>query len=156
MSNHQLLQEEPARIEPGTSWTSVGRTVTEADIVAFAGVSGDFNRLHTDEVWARENSPYTGRIAHGMLVAAISTGARTPGYDDLTIIAFLGVERKMRGPVYPGDTVTSTFTVESARPSASRPGLGILTVLVSTENQLGATVQTGHDTLLVELAKASA
>ncbi|UOQ56727.1 MaoC family dehydratase N-terminal domain-containing protein [Leucobacter allii] len=147
----------PAGTTPplGTSWTSVGRTVTEADIAAFAGVSSDFNRLHTDEVWVREHTPFTGRIAHGMLVASISTGARTPGYDDLTVVAFLGVERRMKSPVYPGDTITSTFTLASLRPSSSRPGLAVITVDVRTSNQAGETVQTGSDTLLIELEESA-
>jgi 3-hydroxybutyryl-CoA dehydratase len=137
--------------EPGITWTSVGRTVTEADISTFAGVSSDFNRLHTDEVWVRENTPFKGRIAHGMLIASISTGARTPGYDELTVVAFLGVERQMKKPVYPGDTITSTFTLESLRPSSSRPGLAVITVAVQTAKQTGEVVQTGKDTLLIEL-----
>lgn len=141
--------------KPGTKWVSVGRTVTEADIGTFAGVSSDFNRLHTDEVWVREKTPFDGRIAHGMLVASISTGARTPGYDDLAVVAFLGIERQMKKPVYPGDTITSTFTLECLRPSSSRPGLAVMTVLVETAKQTGEVVQTGKDTLLIDFREAT-
>jgi len=55
----------------GQVFTSVGRTVTEADIMAFAGVSGDFNQLHINEQWVTANTPFEGRIAHGLLVLAI-------------------------------------------------------------------------------------
>jgi acyl dehydratase len=59
-------------IEVDSTFKTGRRTVTEADVVAFAGVSGDFNPLHTDEVFAREETPFGGRIAHGPLVLSIS------------------------------------------------------------------------------------
>ena len=84
-------------LAPGAEFRSAGRTVTESDIMAFAGVSGDFNRLHTDEPWVRENTPFRGRIAHGLLVLAMSSGLATPGLDDVEIIAYLEETRRFTG-----------------------------------------------------------
>jgi 3-hydroxybutyryl-CoA dehydratase len=135
----------------GDVWESAGRTVTEADIMSFAGVSGDFNALHTDEEWVREHTPFSGRIAHGLLTLAITSGLRTPGLDDLEVLAYLEVARQMVGPVYPGDTIRATHTVSEVRPSASRPGTGVVKVGVEVRNQRGEVVQRGADTYLVTL-----
>lgn len=136
-------------IAVGETYVSSGRTVTEADITTFAGLSGDFNPLHTDEVWARANSPYDGRVAHGLLLLSISSGLRTSRLDDWHVQAYLQVDRKMKAPARPGNTVRATSTVASLRPSTSRPGSGIAVVEVTLENEHGETLQTGTDTFLV-------
>ena len=136
-------------LQRGDSFTSAGRTVTEADIQTFAGLSGDYNPLHTDEVWTRANTPFDGRIAHGLLVIAIGSGIRTPGIDELQILAFLEVQRSMKGVVYPGDTLSVTQTVAELVPSRSKPKTGVVKLRVETFNQRGELVQTGTDTLLV-------
>lgn len=136
-------------LEPGVELRSRGRTVTEADIAAFAGVSGDFNPLHTDESWVREHTPFRGRIAHGLLVLAITSGLATPRLDELAVLAYAEVTRKMVGPVYPGDTIHAVYAVASARPSRSRPGSGVATLTVEVRNQDGEIVQTGSDVLIV-------
>lgn len=133
----------------GLQFTSVGRTVTEADIVAFAGVSGDFNQLHTDEQWVTANTSFNGRVAHGLLVLAMSSGMRTPGYDELAIQAYLSTQRDMTHPTYPGDTLTVVNTVKELKPSRSRPGSGVATVEVEVNNQDGTTVQKGTDVFLI-------
>lgn len=138
-------------MKPGTEWQSAGRTITEADIVNFAGVSGDFNALHTDEEWVKANTPFAGRIAHGLLTLAVTSGLRTPGLDDLEILAYLEVSRRMVGPVYPGDTIRATHRVAEVRPSRSRPGTGVVTVEVEVRNQGDEVVQRGTDTYLVTL-----
>src|SRR5690242_17826475 len=69
------------RIEVGAEYHSAGRTVTEADIVNFAGVTGDFNALHMDDQWVATNTPYPGRIAHGLLVHAMGEGLRCAELD---------------------------------------------------------------------------
>lgn len=134
----------------GASYSSSGRTVTEADIVAFAGLSGDFNPLHTDEEWAKENTEYGGRIAHGLLVLSVTSGLRTPGLDDLAIQGYLNVERRMTAPTRAGDTIRVTQTVSELKPSKSKPGMGIATLSVVVEKQDGTVVQQGTDVLLVE------
>ena len=86
------------------------KTVTEADIVMFAGVSGDTNPVHLDELFA-DQTPFKGRIAHGMLSASfISTvlGTRLPGPGCI----YLSQSLKFRAPVKAGDTVTARVTVK--------------------------------------------
>jgi len=84
---------------------SFAKTVTEADVVAFAGISGDFNPVHINEEFA-QGTPFKGRIAHGMLSAAfISTvfGTRLPGPGSIYVAQSL----KFKAPVRIGDTVTA-------------------------------------------------
>lgn len=86
--------------------TTQSRTITEADIVAFAGLSGDFNELHMSEEWAKKG-PFGRRIAHGALVFSVSTGltVQAGGYSD-AIIAFYGVDHlRFVKPVFIGDTI---------------------------------------------------
>ncbi|MDV3125198.1 MaoC family dehydratase N-terminal domain-containing protein [Mycobacterium sp. 21AC1] len=136
-------------LEIGTKYTSRGRTITESDIVAFAGISGDFNPLHTDEMWVRENTGFSGRIAHGLLILSISSGLATPDLDELDIHAYLETQRRMVAPTYPGDTVKVIQTVADLRSSSSRPESGIATFDVQVSNQDGTTVQHGTDVYLV-------
>ena len=97
----------------------------------------------------RENTSFRGRIAHGLLTLAIGSGIRTPGIDELQILGYLEVQRQMKAPVYPGDTVRVVQTVEQRTPSRSRPGSGVIHIRVNTYNQKGDLVQTGTDTLLI-------
>lgn len=136
-------------IAVGDRYESVGRTVTESDIMSFAGVSGDFNRLHTDDEWVRRETPYEGRIAHGLLVLAMTSGLRTPILDDYEVLGYLDVSRSMKAPTYPGDTITARHAVASARPSRSRPGTGVVTLDVEVVKADGTVVQLGQDVLLV-------
>ena len=88
---------------------SYAKTITEADIVIFAGISGDNNPLHLNEEFAKE-SIFRGRIAHGMLTAVfISTvlGTKLPGPGCI----YMNQEVKFRAPVRPGETVTTTVTI---------------------------------------------
>jgi acyl dehydratase len=136
-------------LEVGQEFISAGRTITEADIGAFAGLSGDYNPLHTDETWVRQNTPYRGRIAHGLLVLSIAEGLHTPVLDELEVIAFLQVDRRFVAPTYPGDTIRARWTVQALRESRSRPETGVVTLGAEVTNQDGATVQSGTDVDLV-------
>ena len=136
-------------LERGAEFTSAGRTITDADIMGFAGVSGDFNELHTNDEWVRANTPFTGRIAHGLLVVSIASGLRTPVIDELAVIAYLNVERSFTGPTYVGDTITALWRVDEVRPSRSRPGCGVVTLDVEVRKAGGAVVQRGRDVNLV-------
>ena len=137
-------------LEPGMEFTSVGRTVTEADIMTFAGVSGDYNLLHVNEPWVLDNTPFRGRIAHGLLILAMSSGMRTPGLFGLEVIAYLEESRKMTAPTYPGDTIHVVIRVEETRRSTSRPGMGVLRTTVEVRNQDDVVVQ--HDTDMMMIA----
>jgi 3-hydroxybutyryl-CoA dehydratase len=135
-------------IEVGAKFTSARRTVTEADIGAFAGVSGDFNPLHVDEIFAREETPFEGRIAHGPLVLSISYGLASIR-DSWKILALIECERRFRAPVYPGDTVWGLYEVLDARASRSRPGTGFVTLAVQIHSDRGDLVQEGRDVLML-------
>jgi acyl dehydratase len=135
-------------IEVGHEFVTARRTITEADIVAFCGVSGDFNALHTDELFVREETPFRTRIAHGLLVLSISSGLRSEG-DDWLVIAYLEEQRRFVAPTYAGDTIHARCRVESSRRSRSRPDTGIVTLSVEVVNQDGEVVQTGTDVLMV-------
>ncbi len=132
----------------GSEYLSATRTIRKEDITAFAGLSGDFSPLHTDDEWVRENTPFASRIAHGALVFSISQGLRTPVIDDIAVIAFLGFERTLVGPVYPGDTISARWTVSQVRRSRSSPDCGIACLKVAVINQDGTIVQRGSDTYL--------
>ncbi|TIV49193.1 MAG: hypothetical protein E5V88_25790, partial [Mesorhizobium sp.] len=127
---------------------SVGRTIFDADIVAFAGLSGDFNPIHVNDAFAA-TTDYKRRIAHGMLVASIVTGLRSR-LDDYAMLGFMEAQRRYVAPVFPGDTITVTYEVIEARRSKSRPSAGIVTLAVTVTKQTGETVQQGRDVLLLE------
>jgi acyl dehydratase len=132
----------------GLEGVSGRRTVTEADIMAFCGVSGDFNPLHTDELFIAEHTPFRARIAHGLLVLAISSGLRSE-LDELEIIAYLDVQRRFAAPTYAGDTIHARWKVTGTRASTSRPGTGVATVEVDVVNQNGDVLQHGTDVYLL-------
>ncbi|MCS6871370.1 MAG: MaoC/PaaZ C-terminal domain-containing protein [Anaerolineae bacterium] len=125
-----------------------GRTITEADLVAFAGISGDFNPMHTDARYA-ETTQFGARIAHGALVFSIATGlAYQLGVLEGTVIAFLGFEMKLRAPVYIGDTIRVEASVSKRRPVPASGG-GIVTLDVKVLNQRDEAVQKGEWTIMV-------
>src|SRR6516162_8412578 len=94
----------------GQEWESLGRTVTEADVVNFAGLSGDFNPIHTDHEFAR-STLFRRPIAHGILVLAIGSGLGLM-YPPMRTLAFLGIrEWHFREPVFIGDTVRARAKV---------------------------------------------
>ena len=91
-------------IDVGQEWESQGRTITEADIVNFAGLSGDFNPIHMDHEFAK-NTPFRRPIAHGLLVFSIGSGLGV-SCPQMRTIAFVQVkEWNFRGPVFIGDTI---------------------------------------------------
>ncbi len=138
----------------GTSWVSPRRTVSEADVVAFAGVSGDFNPLHVDEVFAAE-SAFGRRVAHGTLVLAIASGLRQqmPIFRG-SLRALLEFRSwKFLAPVFFGDTIVAITTVTEAR-ETKRPEQGIVVQRVDVVNQDGDTVQSGELVSLVTRRQA--
>jgi 3-hydroxybutyryl-CoA dehydratase len=102
-------------LQPGMSAT-FSKTITEADIVLFAGVSGDNNAVHVNEEFAAD-TPFGGRIAHGFLTASVISAAvanRLPGPGTI----YLGQQMRFKAPVRPGDTVHATVTVTVGGPEA--------------------------------------
>ena len=114
-----------SQFEVGQVYESQGRTVTEADVVMFAGISGDYNPLHTDQTFA-EKTPFKQRIAHGMLAVSISTGlGQTLGIFEGTTVALMAQTFEFKAPVFFGDTIRLRLTVDSTKPS-SKGGKGVV------------------------------
>ena len=123
----------------GSSRTSTGRTITEADIVLHAGQTGDFYPHHMDAEWCA-TQPFGARMAHGTLILSVSVGmlageineaAMSYGYDKVRFIS----------PVFIGDTITSHAIIAEKREHAKRPeDFGIVEEKVTVVNQKGETV----------------
>ncbi|MBI3664790.1 MAG: MaoC family dehydratase N-terminal domain-containing protein [Acidobacteria bacterium] len=138
--------------EVGQNFRSRGRTVTEAHLVAFAGLSGDFIELHTNEEYARL-SVFGARIAPGALVFSMATGlAAQMELINETVIAFYGVDRlRFTKPVFIGDTVRlEKRVVEKKEKDEER---GLVTFETSVLNQEGETVLAYRDKLLLKRKK---
>jgi acyl dehydratase len=134
----------------GAEFESPARTVTEADIVMFAGLSGDYNPLHVNEEFCK-HTPFGTRIAHGPLVYAIAAGLlfQLHLYDD-TLIAFLGFDSlKFTNPVKPGDTIHAKIKVLEKR-ETSRPDRGVMKRELLVINQHGVVVQQGIQAFLLK------
>jgi len=134
----------------GAEFTSPARTVTEADIVMFAGLSGDYNPLHINEEYCK-TTPFGTRIAHGPLVYAIAAGLifQLHLYDD-TLIAFLGFDSlKFTNPVKAGDTIHARLKVLEKRES-SRADRGIMKRQLQVFNQRGDMVQDAVQAFLLK------
>jgi acyl dehydratase len=127
----------------GQSWTTPRRTITEADIVNFAGLTGDYNPVHTDEEYAKK-TPFGTRVLHGPAVLAIATGLEFRlGLKEGTAIAFLGMTWDLKAPVKIGDTIHVAQRVTSVR-KTSNPGRGIVNFWVQVRNQDGTVCQEGE------------
>jgi acyl dehydratase len=135
--------------EIGQKVVSTPRTVTEADVVAFAGLSGDFNQIHTDAAYAAA-TPFGQRIAHGLCVMAIISGLITrTGVMEGTVLAFREIaEWKFSKPVFFGDTVHAEIEVIESK-AIPRLGGGNVTIKISVVNQKGDVCQTGKWSVLM-------
>jgi 3-hydroxybutyryl-CoA dehydratase len=132
----------------GEKYTSSGRTITESDIVHFAGLSGDYNPLHTDKEFAGK-SRFKQRIAHGALTFSVMTGLWDQlGFLRETVIAFCGVD-KMRfvNPVHIGDTIHLELEIVEKQ---ERGKNGMVTVLNKVFNQKGEEVLVCQTLLLMK------
>ncbi len=136
-------------IQVGDEYLSPGRTVTEADIVAFAGLSGDYNVLHTDAEFMR-TSIFGERIAHGLLGLAIQSGLGMRAMPrPWATLAFLGVRWRFKGPIKIGDTIKVRIKVVDKR-ETSKPDRGIVVLQRVIVNQRGEVVQEGETDIMVE------
>jgi 3-hydroxybutyryl-CoA dehydratase len=136
----------------GLSDVSPGRTVTESDVVLFAGLSGDYNPIHTDRVQAAELAPGGAVLAQGLLVQSIGSGLFTRGPLGLAlagqVIAMLEMRTAFRAPVRIGDTVHVESTVKDLR-ETSDPRRGIAVLERRLVNQAGEIAQETEATLLL-------
>lgn len=127
----------------GQKIITAGRTVTEADVVAFAGLSGDYNQIHTDAAYAAQ-TPFGQRIAHGLLGLSIVSGlAVQTGILEGTVIAFREVrEWKFVKPVFFGDTIHAELEVVETK-ALRRLGGGAITIAIQVKNQRDEVVMKG-------------
>jgi acyl dehydratase len=118
-----------------------GRTITETDVVQFAGLTGDWTRIHTDEEYARA-TPYGGRVAHGMLVLSVGSALLLrAGLLPEQTLALYGIEKvRLLAPTRLGDTIHTEGEVTALRELDAQRGL--VTVSGSVLNQSGATLST--------------
>ncbi len=133
----------------GQKIVTVGRTVSEADIMAFAGLSGDYNRIHTDAEFSK-SMPFGQRIAHGLLGLSITSGlAMRTGIMEGTVMAWREInEWKFVKPVLIGDTLHAELTVNETKAIPRLKG-GSVVLSIDTQNQNGETVMRGVWTILV-------
>jgi len=138
-------------LEIGDTVETAARTITETDVVLFAGLSGDYNQLHTDVEFAK-GTLFGERIAHGLLGLSIVSGLVSRlGFAEGTTEAFTGLEWKFRGPIKIGDTIRARFEVRRKK-KMSRLGGGFVVFDVAVINQRDETVQKGTWTLLIKSA----
>jgi acyl dehydratase len=133
----------------GQKIVTVGRTITESDIVTFAGLSGDYNQLHTDAEFSRQGS-FGQRIAHGLLGLSITSGlALRTGFLEGTVIAFREIsEWKFTKPVFIGDTIHAEMVVAETKPYPRLNG-GSVTIAFDVKNQKEETVMKGTWVVIV-------
>lgn len=135
--------------EVGQRIISAGRTITESDIVAFAGLSGDYTQIHTDAEYSR-NTPIGQRIAHGMLGMSIASGlAAQTGVMEGTVIVFREINSwKFIKPIFIGDTIHVELKVVETK-ALRRIGGGSVTIDLSVLNQKNEELMKGSWTVLI-------
>jgi acyl dehydratase len=136
--------------EMGKKFTTAGRTITEADIVSFAGLSGDYNSIHTDAEFAK-TTPFKKRVAHGLLILSIVSGlANQTGFIEGTVLAFREIKKwKFSRPVYIGDTVHAEIEVRETKAFA-RLGGGTVELEFKVKTQDGEVCMKGTWNALIQ------
>lgn len=134
-------------LEVGREFRTAARTVSEADVRAFAELTGDRNPLHLDRAFAA-TTPFGEPVAHGVLGLALAAGlASQLEITRGTLVALVGVTWRFRGPVRYGDAIAARLTVASRRPTGKKDR-GLVTFAVEVRNTGNEVVQEGE---LVEL-----
>ena len=132
----------------GQRFKTPGRTMTEADMVAFSGLTGDYNPVHTDEAFAAATE-FGGRITHGPMGIGIAFGlASRLDLIDGTVVALLGVSWDFKAPIRPGDTIHALIEVVEKR-EVKDPDRGLLGLSFEIVTQTGTTAQSGTARLLM-------
>jgi len=132
----------------GDTAVSRGRTITEADIVNFAGLSGDFSQIHTNAEFARQCG-FGQRIAHGLLGAAVASGLLAQlGLIEGTVMAFRQLTWKFSLPIFIADTIHVRTTVSELK-AVRRLGGGLVTFVLEVINQENRVVQSGKWVVLI-------
>jgi 3-hydroxybutyryl-CoA dehydratase len=136
--------------EVGQRILTPARTITEADIQQFAGLSGDYNPIHTNAVVA-QSTTFGARVAHGLLIMAIASGlADRTGFIEGTAIAFREIlDWKFSLPVFIGDTVHVMLEVEETK-ALPRLGGGAVIIALRVINQEEKAVMRGRWSVLIQ------
>lgn len=130
----------------GETWHSKGRTITESDLVSFASLSGDWFPLHTNIEYAKNETKFKQRIAHGMLVLSISTGLLElePGI----VVAFYGMDKiRFINPTFINDTISVQMRVTDTKDKDEETG--IIVAELHIIKQTGETVIVGDMNMLL-------
>jgi 3-hydroxybutyryl-CoA dehydratase len=135
--------------EVGQKITTVGRTVTDNDIVTFAGLSGDYNQIHTDVEYSKATT-YGQRVAHGLLGISIASGlAMRTGILENTVIFFREINNwKFIKSIFIGDTIHVEMEIIETK-ALPRIGGGSVVITLDVKKQSGETVMKGNWTVLV-------
>jgi acyl dehydratase len=140
-------------IAVGETYESPGRTVTESDIVLFAGLSGDYNILHTDAEYMKQ-SIFGERIAHGLLGLTIQSGLFARTTQPFAAVALAGLRWRFKNPIKIGDTIRVIAKV-TAKKEGDKPDRGLITLERRVLNQRGEVVQEGETDVMVERRPSS-
>jgi len=137
------------QFEPGQKIITAGRTITEADVVNFAGLSGDYNQMHVDAAYSQK-TPFGQRVAHGLLIVSVVSGlAVQTGLMEGTVMAFREIDEwKFAKPVFLGDTVHAVLEVREKK-ELRRIGGGSVTIDVDVVNQDEEVVMKGVWVVLI-------
>ncbi|MGS0897194.1 MaoC family dehydratase [Burkholderia stagnalis] len=145
---HTTTLNKFSDLEEGDSFRTPGITITESQILAFAGLTGDFMPHHTDEKFATALG-FRGRLAHGLLVLGLVDGLKNRSMIHFDVVAALNWESwRFAGPVYVGDRIDAQITIVGKRLAKSGTR-GIVTLEIKAMNQNGEVVQEGRNQLMI-------
>lgn len=135
----------------GSEFITPTRTLTETDVVMFAAMTGDYNEIHTSEVFMKK-SQFGKRLVQGLLALSVSHGLLFRlGLLEGTAIAFLDIESwKFEAPLFFGDTIRVKITISETRASKSKPDRGIVKFFLQIIKQDGTVAQSGYKTIMMK------
>lgn len=134
----------------GEAHVSPGRTITEADLVLYTGLSGDFNQVHTDEEYCRKIGAFNGRIIHGLFALSLVEGLKSRlGHFEGTSLASMEWKWRFLKPLYVGDTVHVKWSITAKR-ETKKPGRGIITEFVQLLNQRDEVLGEGEHLVMMQ------
>ena len=148
MSDPLFYEDCPVGLEFETG----GMRITDAHLMQFAGLSGDFFDLHMDDEFARSLG-FEGRVAHGLLGLILADGLKNRAAQRFAAVASLSWNWSFRKPLYPGDRISVRLQVAEKR-TTKKPDRGIRTLALQVINQKGEVIQEGTNLLMVRARAA--